>query len=266
MKYKVRNHTFVICAYRESPYLEECILSLKSQTVKTKCMIVTSTDNSYIKGLAVKYGLPYFVNKESGKGIAADWNFALRKTTTELVTIAHQDDVYFPEFCEYVLKYANRAKQPLILFTDYSEKRNDKMVSQNSLLQIKRIMLLPLKLPGLWGNRFVRRRILSLGSPICCPSVTYVVENLPRTIFQAGYRSDLDWQAWECVSNLKGEFIYIPKNLMAHRIHAGSATSEIIADNDRSKEDYEMFCKFWPKWIAGIIGKVYKMCEKSNEI
>lgn len=31
---------------------------------------------------------------------------------------------------------------------------------------------------------------------------------------------------------------------MGHRIHEESETSVIIGDNARSKEDYEMFCKF----------------------
>ena len=51
---------------------------------------------------------------------------------------------------------------------------------------------------------------------------------------------------------------------MYHRIHEQSATTATIADNARSKEDYEMFCKFWPKWIAKIIEYFYKKGEASN--
>ena len=39
------NHTFVICAYKESPYLEECIQSLQAQTVSSQILMVTSTPN-----------------------------------------------------------------------------------------------------------------------------------------------------------------------------------------------------------------------------
>ena len=39
-------HTFVICAYKESAYLEECILSLKQQTVKSNIIMITSTPNN----------------------------------------------------------------------------------------------------------------------------------------------------------------------------------------------------------------------------
>ena len=31
MTYTAADHTWIICAYRESPYLEECILSLRGK-------------------------------------------------------------------------------------------------------------------------------------------------------------------------------------------------------------------------------------------
>ena len=54
----MEKHTFAICAYKESPYLEECIKSLKSQTVKSNIIIVTSTPNQFISDLSEKYHLP----------------------------------------------------------------------------------------------------------------------------------------------------------------------------------------------------------------
>lgn len=127
-------------------------------------------------------------------------------------------------------------------------------------------MLFPLRIPfmkkWIWG----RRRVLSLGSPISCPTVTYMKNNLPVPLFLEGYRSNLDWQAWERYSKLKGEFIYCPKICMYHRIHKESATTEIIADQGRSKEDFEMFCKFWPVSIARVVAKLYRYSEKSNDL
>ena len=52
MKQNNNLHTFVICAYKESPYLEECIKSLKKQTLKSEIIISTSTPNDLIKKLA----------------------------------------------------------------------------------------------------------------------------------------------------------------------------------------------------------------------
>ena len=41
-------HTFVILAYKESEYLESCINSVINQSVKSKIVIATTTDNKFI--------------------------------------------------------------------------------------------------------------------------------------------------------------------------------------------------------------------------
>lgn len=40
------DHTFAVCAYRESPYLDECVESLLAQTVRTNVIVATSTHSS----------------------------------------------------------------------------------------------------------------------------------------------------------------------------------------------------------------------------
>ena len=47
----IMQHTFAICAYKESPYLEECIESLMAQEMKSEIIICTSTPNDYIKNI-----------------------------------------------------------------------------------------------------------------------------------------------------------------------------------------------------------------------
>ena len=127
-------------------------------------------------------------------------------------------------------------------------------------------MLLPLRQKLFWNSKFVRRRVLSFGSPICCPSVTYVKENCPEVVFKSGFRSDEDWEAWEMLSRREGAFVYCNKPLMMHRIHEDSETSKILGDNARTEEDYVMFCKFWPKFIAKMLTKIYGTSEKSNDL
>ena len=65
MNYTGKNHTFAICAYKESPFLEECIQSLLGQTIPSTIIIVTSTDNAYIQNMAEKYHLELFINPAS---------------------------------------------------------------------------------------------------------------------------------------------------------------------------------------------------------
>ena len=265
MEYNLANHTFAVCAYKESKFLEDCILSLLSQTVKTNIIMATSTPNEYIQAIAKKHEIPLYINNGE-KGIGGDWNFAYSQAKTPLVTIAHQDDIYEPEYTEKMLKYINRAKSPIIYFSSYAEQRNTEKVFDNSLLKVKRIMLSPLKIKALWNSKFVRRRILSFGCPICCPAVTFVKEKVGENPFTNDYLSDVDWQQWEIQSRKKGSFVYNPEPLMCHRIHEESATTEIIGDNRRSKEDFDMFSKFWPQWMAKNLVKLYSKSESSNEI
>ena len=63
MRYTKENHTFVICAYKESRYLEDCIISLTQQTIESKIIISTSTPNTHIKKLAEKYKIELFVRE-----------------------------------------------------------------------------------------------------------------------------------------------------------------------------------------------------------
>lgn len=260
-----KKHTFAICAYKESEYLEECICSLINQSEESQTIIVTSTPNDFITSLAKKYDLPLFVNKGKS-GITEDWNFAYKSATTNYVTIAHQDDLYFSKYAFEAIHYLNKYPNTLIYFTDYAEVRNGTYIYNNSLLRIKKLMLSPLKIKFLGNSKFVRRRILSLGCPICCPSVTFVKANLPEEVFVSGFRSDEDWEAWEKLSRLSGRFGYNPQPLMGHRIHEGSETSAIINDNVRNKEDLQMFRKFWPKPIAQFIANLYAKSEKSNDL
>lgn len=258
-----KEHTFIICAFGESPYLEECIRSLFAQKVRSEICIATSTPNRHIHDLAEKYRLQLYVNAERG-GIAADWNFAYAMGKTPYRTIAHQDDVYFPEYTELLFWATRQSKKPLIFFTNYWELRGRGYVKGNALLRVKRLMLLPLHRRRLQGSVWVRRRILSLGNPICCPSVTFACENLPDVVFASGFRVSLDWEAWERLSRRQGEFVYMARPLMAHRIHDGSETSAAIGDQARRREDQAMYEKFWPAWMVKLLQRAYAASEKSN--
>lgn len=258
-------HTFCICAYKESPYLEKCIESLLSQTVKSEIIMVTSTPNAFIKDIAKKYNIMLYINKGES-GITQDWNFGLSKVKTRYATIAHQDDIYLSEYAEKICKKMELSKKPLIAFSDYSELRKEMKVFNSSMLRIKRLMLFPLRFQMLQNNKFIRRRILSFGDPICCPAVTFSLENIERPIFQNGFRSCEDWEAWEKISKKKGAFVYIKEPLMSHRIHEESATTAIIQDNARAEENFIMYCKFWPRGIAKLINYFYNKSEKSNDL
>lgn len=270
-------HTFVICAYKESPYIEECIRSLKNQTVTSRILLATSTPSEYLEHLCKQYDIPYHV-REGQSNISLDWNYALSVADTEYVTIAHQDDVYGKEYAEEMMRMVEKKKeqkkQPLILFSDYVEQIGNQTYADRTNLRIKKILLYPLGKSGRQNKTFWKRWVLRFGNAICCPAVTYHVpvirEYMSRDhrqqLFQKHFRSNVDWETWEWLSKKDGSFCYIQKPLMAHRIHADSETTATIEDHQRSGEDYEMFAKFWPGWIARLLTGAYKESEKGNAV
>ena len=254
-----KDHTFVILAYKESPYLEECIQSIMKQKKNSKVVIMTQTPNNFIIKLAKRYHLKVETIHEKGIGKAFD--AAISKSKTKFVTICHQDDVYYDNYYKKVVQ--KMKDDTIIAFSDYHEYKNNELVKTNINLKIKRIQLFPLLF--FRKSIFVRRRCLSFGCPICCPSVTFNREKVKTPLFEnPNFRSDVDWQAWETLSKVDGKFIFVPKACMFHRVHEDSETSRVIADKQRVKEDIVMFKKFWPDSIAKIICRVYSISEKSN--
>ena len=170
-------HTFVVLAYKESSYLEDCINSVLNQSLKTNVIIATSTPNDYIKKIAKKYNLKIKIN-EGKKGIGYDFDFAIHSADTELVTIAHQDDIYDYDYAKNVVDAYNEQKESIIIFTDYYEIRNKEKVFKNLNLSIKRILLRPLKNHKKANKSSRKRSVLKYGNAICCPSVTFVKNNI----------------------------------------------------------------------------------------
>lgn len=265
MKKENITHTFVVLAYKESQYLEECIKSVLNQSLKTSVIIATSTPNEYIKKIAKKHDLKIVVNKEP-KGIGYDFDFAVNAADTDLVTVAHQDDIYDKTYAEEMIKAYKKYKNAIILFPNYYEIKGEEKEYKNVNLKIKRFLLFPLRIKSLSGLKFIKRCAIRLGCAIGCPSVTFVKKNCPKEIFVSDMKSNIDWLAWERLSRRKGKFIYINQYLMGHRIHEESTTTEIIKENTRTKEDFIMFKKFWPTSIAKVITKIYANSEKNNNV
>lgn len=256
-------HTFVVCAYGESPFLEECVKSLVAQTTKSDLIIATSTPNNAIKSVSDQYGIRLCV-RGGGSGIAPDWNYAIACAESRFVTIAHQDDIYSSDYAERAVSALSAAARPLIFFTDYGELRNGRKVDDAPLSGVKRRLMMPYRLKSLSSATAVKRLPISLGNPICCPSVTYVLENLPTPLFQDGFKSNLDWDAWERFSRLPGSFLYDPFIGMYHRVHGDSETSACIADDTRTKEDLAMLERFWPSVVAKFINAFYVKAQNLN--
>ncbi|EHI69744.1 glycosyltransferase, group 2 family protein [Streptococcus ictaluri 707-05] len=237
------------------------MISLKKQSLTSRIICYTSTPNDHISSLCTKYDIPLFT-KEGG-GIGKDWNNALSFVTTPFATIAHQDDIYLESYAEKVMTIFDRYPDSAIVYSDYSEYRDQKVLPANLNLKIKTTMLNALDIFP--HSSFWQLRILAFGNPISCPAVTYNLRLLKDYHFNEALRTSLDWFAWYSISkNYKGRFSYIKEKLMYHRIHEESETTATILDNTRSKEDLMMFELLWPKAIAKGLMYFYKKSQESN--
>ena len=246
-------HTFAICAYKESPYLEECIKSILDQEIKTNVIISTSTPNKLIESLAKKYNIKLFI-KKGKSNIREDWNNAYNNAKTELVTVAHQDDVYLPGYTKEILKAYS--SDVLMYNTNYYPYKNgEKTTDLNN--KLKPIIKFLTRFRTFARFKFIRVMTLAFGNTINCPSVTYNKKLLGNDIFTSDLLFSIDWDTFLKIYKMKGISLYIHKKLVCFRIHDGATTKEFINNKKRIEEDVTMFNKIWPKFITKIIMKVY---------
>ncbi len=260
-------HTFVVPAYQESPHLDACLWSLRQQSVKSRVLIVTSTPNAHIRQVAAKHDVPVLVNPNGGS-IVSDWNYALEQGGSGLLTLAHQDDIYTERYAEACLSSAVKHPELLAVFTDYAEIVGDggQVRGNTAMLQIKRLLLLPYRLKPALYSRILKKSVLLLGSPICCPSVCLNMDRLGGFRFNAEYTVNMDWDAWLHLAMLSGPMVYVRERYCLHRIHSGSETSVGLRENRRAEEDLRIFRRLWPKPLAHVIARAYSMSYQSNAV
>jgi len=259
-------HTFTIPAYKESPFLESCILNLKKQAVHSKIIITTSTPTETTRRIAEKYNIEYFINNSGKNGIGNDWNFALSKVKTKLATIAHQDDIYNIYYTQNIIAAAEKNKNSLIFFTDYQDLVGNKIRKKSLNYLVKKTLLLPFLLKSTHESNFLKKSILVFGDAICCPSVTFNLEKIKdsNNLFSPTHKCVLDWLAWLKLANYKGNFTFINKKLIQHRIHESSETSVSLHSGIRAQEEFEVFKSIWGNKIAKLIMWFYSFGHKDN--
>ena len=267
--YSHLDHTFVICGYKENPYIEQTIQSLKNQTVLGNILMSTSTPNAFLQQMCDRHEIEMIVSPHPSS-LGGDWNFGYDHATTPLVTLAHQDDTYDAAYLERMLSTVNQYEEHnqsvSLLFSDYFEIRNDQPIKDNRILKVKRAMNAILKRPAFNKSVFVKKRVLSLGCSICCPSVTFVKPMLGDSIFDTRLKNSCDYLAWVTYASKPGSFVYIPEKLLGHRIYEESATTKNLGENIRREEDEHILCMLWPKPIARLVNTFYAKSEKSNQL
>ncbi|MHB8476271.1 MAG: glycosyltransferase family 2 protein [Steroidobacteraceae bacterium] len=261
----IMDHTFVIPVYRAAPNLAALIKSLRAQTKPgSEMLLSTSTPSPELDGFAQQYALPLHGNPLRGD-IAGDWNFALGLAKTTLVTLAHQDDIFAPQYAAKLSSALRRHPEAFFAFCDYSEHTEKGARPTNINLRVKRA----LRRRAFGAREYIKEtsdkvRLLSLGNPVCCPSVMFNLPLLADFRFPGGFLTNLDWAAWLELARRPGGIVYVDERLVSKGIHVGSETTATIANRAREREDRAIFDTLWPRPIAAVLASIYKLGYRTN--
>lgn len=252
------DHSFVVLAFGDSPYLPGCLSSVLAQTLRSDVCISTTTPSPYIRSIAAARHVRV-VEHPVSQGIASDWNLGYAVAERTYVTLAHQDDEYLPEYVETVMRAAASHNQPILAFTDYTEQIEGREVESRPLLMVKRALL-----RGLFRGRgaisaAAARRGLTLANPVCCPTIMYNRSVIGDARFDSAFSVNLDWDFLIRVSERGGTFLYIPRRLVRRRVHALSALRQAQHSGVRTREDCAILERFWPRVIARMIAMSYRV-------
>lgn len=258
------SHTFAICAYQESPYLEACIKSLLRQSLPARMILCTSTPNRFIQALADHYGLPVYI-REGKSDIQEDWNFAYHMAESRLVTIAHQDDYYHKDYAKTLQTAWAEYPDTTVFMTDCRIIKQGRIRRRGMMLFVKHLLRLPLQLTA-WADREgLKKLVLRFGNPVICPSCTYDKETLGEPLFDSAFKFALDWDTMWKLAGRPGRFICVEKPLLYYRIHQEATTKACIEDRRRSREEAAMYEKMWPGPIVKILMFFYQKAYRAYD-
>lgn len=253
--------TFAVPAFGDSQYLEECLISLKKQTIPCEIVITSPNTTDYLRTISQKYAVQLAISHDAAHSIARDWSFAYNQTRTPYVTLAHQDDIYAPNYAEMFLTLADELEGNFIfLFSDYTELHGN---YANPF--IKKLLLFPFSITNHINSYLFKKLLFAFGQPVPTPSVMFNKNKIGTFSFSSEFQCNMDWDAWLRLSATQGSIGYVKNRLMTHRIHSEAQTSLLIKRGIRQKEDAVIFSRLWPHWIALILTHLYGFSTKFAE-
>jgi len=220
--------TVAIPAYNGARFLREAITSILGQTwreLTVTCIDDASADDS--AAVADSMGVRV-VRNPSRIGLAANWNRALDLCETEFLVIAHQDDVYAPQFIERMIATLDRHPRAFAAHCKSTAIDEDGREIEDPAALFKE---------RFWprGEKEVETELTTLrrGNYVIAPAVMLRMPAAGR--FNEAYEFVTDWDYW-LRGLLDGKtMIGLNERLVSFRRHAATATLA----SERSMRRYE---------------------------
>ncbi len=234
--------TVVIPVFNGARFLRRTIESLLAQTHGNFTIVVlddVSTDDSVEIARSFRDERLSVVRNDQRRGLSGNWNAAFALTTTPLLVIAHQDDLYDPRHLEAAAQLLETHPRAFIAHTraTYIDE-NDRPVNNAASRYKDRFW--PADEPY---ERSPEKelRMLQQGNYIICPSVMYrmsAVADIGR--FDERYHFVPDWDYW--FRGLAKGFTVVGthERLLRWRRHEQSATKQEEMTLRRYDEELEL--------------------------
>ena len=212
-----------IPAYNQARYLGETIESLLAQTRMPLEIVVSDHDSTdgtaeIVARYAREYpGLVLGVRPPQGTNLTGQYNFTLGSLRGDWVTLLSSDDVARPEFCEVLLRGAERTAGAVLVRAGWEQiDESGTVLNQNYLLSVPR----------------VERPPATLLAQKHGPKVNFAAFAVKREAFERSgpidgrLRSLADWALFLQVAPL-GEFVYEHALIAGYRVgHDGNKFRE----------------------------------------
>ncbi|MBL9076296.1 MAG: glycosyltransferase [Planctomycetes bacterium] len=232
--------TFAIPCRDAGPFLRPLLQSLLAQTQADFSLVLVddgSTDGSADLARAVAGDRITVHRNERALGIGANWNRCVELAATPFVCLAHQDDVYAPDYLRRMLAALHERPDAGLAhcrataidaagapFESPAERFKDHFWHHR---------------PGV--DRAAHYERLWRGNFVCCPSVLYRTEALRRVgPFRADLRFALDWEQWFRFLRAGFGIVDVDAELLHYRRHAAAASRSATADRTRFLEELQV--------------------------
>ncbi|HEV2720182.1 MAG TPA: glycosyltransferase [Thermoanaerobaculia bacterium] len=224
--------TFVMPIWNGARHLREALASLLQQGARVVCVDDASTDDSaaFVRASGVE-----LVQNEQRLGLAGNWNRCMALVTTPFFVLAHQDDVYEPNYAATMLALIEQHPRAFIAHCKTTAIDHDGRAISTPAARYKE---------SLWpqddpyeesGDPGLRR--LARGNFIVAPSVVFRTDAARAIGPFSPFAFVTDWEYW-LRGLLAGYTIAgTQRRLVRFRRHAETATHALERTLDRYREE-----------------------------
>lgn len=232
--------TIAIPCHNGAAHLEPLLHSLLAQTRQDFELLLVddeSNDGSVALAQRVAGSRLHIAPAQPRAGLAANFARAAALATTPHFCLAHQDDVYEPEYLDRLL--AALHGEPAAPFAHCSATAIDG--DGNAITAAAERFKRGLAQRAVDASPAQLYRLLWRGNFVCCPSVLFRTDAF-RAIggFDTRLSFALDWELWFRFARTGHRFVTTLEPLVRYRRHAANATSSATRSLRRFEEELQV--------------------------